>query len=808
MALCCVGHSLLAQGDAKTSSTSSQGIKRAVIKPWADVIPTDCKADSGVFQVFRYDDKLFFEIPLSKLKREFLLVNRISKTPQIGYGGEESNELVVRWERKNDKILLRTESYVNVAADTLPIARAVHAANFAEVIAAFPIQCYSRDSAAVVIEVTSLYTTDVGIMSLGKGLRDQYKISSLSTDRSFIDYAHSYPTNLEVENVLSFNADAAPQNPEARTVSVGMHHSMVELPEKAMTPRLVDWRVGFFATYSTDYGLDVQKAEKRGFITRWRLEPKDSAAYFRGELVEPIKPITYYLDPATPMKWRPWLRKGIESWNSAFEKAGFKNAVRVLDPPDSTQDPEFCPEDARYSVIRYFPSPVENAYGPEVHDPRSGEILESDIGWFHNVMNLQTQWYFTQAIQDPRAHKLPLPDSLMGELVAVVAAHEFGHTIGFPHNMKASSSYPVDSLRSPSFTKVYGTAPSIMDYARYNYVAQPGDGASLLPKVGPYDNFAVNWGYRVLPNVHKTEDETDSLNTWILAQDTNPMLRYGQQQWITVDPTAQMEDLGDDAIKASGYGIQNLHRVMDYLLDATTTKGKDYDLLEEMYNQVLSQWRTEIMHVIENVGGVVGTYKNAGQSGVIFEEVPKERQRRCVQFAQENIFQLPRWVLNSDIVRRFEANGSTERLMRIQERALSGLLANDKLLRLMEYNAIDDRAYSVSELFSDVENGIFSELNGPSYDADAFRRNLQRSFVQELINKMSAPPPPPVSMNPRVHIFVPASVYKTDARAIARVELESLKKRLAKARTKDSVNKAHIADMMHMIDDALNPRKS
>jgi hypothetical protein len=400
MSLCVVSSVNAQDSKPNGSSPTSTPPKKPAIKPWSEVFSGEVKADTGVFNIYRVDDKVYYEIPVRQYRREFLLVSRISKTPQIGYGGEQVGSAVVLWERKYDKILVRTKSYVNTAADSLPIAKAVRSSNFEEIVAALPIQCYNKDSSAVVVEVTSLFTTDIGLLTIPKSQRDQYKISSLSGDRSYVEYARSYPLNVEVENVLTFNADAAPQNSGTRTVSFSMHHSMVALPEKPMKARISDWRVGFFTVSTTDYGIDNQRAESQSFITRWRLEPKDTAAYFRGEIVEPVKPITYYLDPATPMKWRPWLKKGIETWNSAFEKAGFKNAVRVLPPPDSAEDPEFCPEDVRYSVIRYFPSPIENAYGPHVSDPRTGEILESDIGWYHNVMNLQTGWYFTQAVAD------------------------------------------------------------------------------------------------------------------------------------------------------------------------------------------------------------------------------------------------------------------------------------------------------------------------------------------------------------------------------------------------------------------------
>lgn len=808
MSLCVVSSVNAQDSKPNGSSPTSTPPKKPAIKPWSEVFTGEVKADTGVFNIYRVDDKVYYEIPVRQYRREFLLVSRISKTPQIGYGGEQVGSAVVLWERKYDKILVRTKSYVNTAADSLPIAKAVRSSNFEEIVAALPIQCYNKDSSAVVVEVTSLFTTDIGLLTIPKSQRDQYKISSLSGDRSYVEYARSYPLNVEVENVLTFNADAAPQNSGTRTVSFSMHHSMVALPEKPMKARISDWRVGFFTVSTTDYGIDNQRAESQSFITRWRLEPKDTAAYFRGEIVEPVKPITYYLDPATPMKWRPWLKKGIETWNSAFEKAGFKNAVRVLPPPDSAEDPEFCPEDVRYSVIRYFPSPIENAYGPHVSDPRTGEILESDIGWYHNVMNLQTGWYFTQAVADPRSHKIPFPDSLMGELIATVAAHEFGHTIGFPHNMKASSSYPVDSLRSPSFTAKYGTAPTIMDYARYNYVAQPGDGASLMPKVGPYDDFAVNWGYRVLPTNLTPEQEQDSLQAWIRVQDTNPMLRFGRQQWMTVDPSAQMEDLGDDAVKSSTLGIANLKRAMGYLIDATTTPGKDYDLLREMYEEVCQQWRREVGHVAENVGGMVGTYKNAGQEGVVYQPVTREKQIRCLNFLHEYVFTTPTFLLDADVLRRIEASGSTERMQRNQERVLATVMANDKLLRLIETASISGNSnenLGVTELLENLQNGLFADLvaNG---SPDVFRRNLQRSFVANLVSKLSAPPPPSGTMSPMLAMFAPPNVYKTDVRALVRAQLESLATKLKKGGGSDIV-KAHKKDLLVVIDDALRPAK-
>ena len=331
------------------------------IKPYEKVVTKEAVSDSGLFIVHRVDEKYYYEIPNARLGKEILLVSRIAKTPQVGYGGEENNTEVIRWERKYDKILLRTVSYVNVASDSSPISRAVKAANFEEIIRAFPIQAYNKDTSAVVIEVTDMFTSDVGILTPGRSVRQEYKMGGVDKDRSYIEYVKSFPTNVEVENVLTFSAESPSQNSASKTMTFTMHHSMVALPEKPMTPRLADPRVGFFALRQTDYSRPEPEAVGREYILRWRLEPKDTAAFLRGELVEPIKPITYYIDPATPMQWRPWLKKGVEDWNVAFEAAGFKNAVRCIDPPTPKEDPDWSPEDARYSVIRYYPSPIENA---------------------------------------------------------------------------------------------------------------------------------------------------------------------------------------------------------------------------------------------------------------------------------------------------------------------------------------------------------------------------------------------------------------------------------------------------------------
>ncbi|MBU3741359.1 MAG: zinc-dependent metalloprotease [Candidatus Kapabacteria bacterium] len=770
------------------------------IKPYTTVITKDAVSDTGLFVVHRIDEKFFFEIPNTRLGQEYLLVSRIAKTPQIGYGGEENTTQVVRWERKYDRILLRTVSYENVAPDSLPISRAVKASNNDEIIRSFPIAAYNGDTTAVVIDATDLFLSDVGILTPSRSIRKDAKLSGLDRERSYIEYIKSFPTNIEVENVVTFGAEESPQNPGARTATFTMHASMVELPANPMMPRLADPRAGFFSLYQVDYGRTEHQAVGREYLLRWRLEPKDTAAFLRGELVEPIKPITWYIDPATPEQWRPWLKKGVEDWNVAFENAGFKNAIRCIDPPTPQEDPDWSPEDARYSVIRYYPSTTENAYGPNIHDPRTGEIIESDIGWFHNILKLLESWYFTQAVSDPRTRKLPLPDSLMGELVRFVAAHEVGLTLGLAHNMRASNSYPVDSLRSPSFTAKYNTAASIMDYARFNYVAQPGDNANTMPGIGPYDKHIIRWGYRPIIGATTSDAERDTLHEWLKVTERDPMTRYGAQQWVTLDPTSQTEDLGDDAVKASTYGVANLKRIMGYLFDAVYDEGQSYNKLSDIYDDVLGQWRREMGHVAALPAGIVIDRRVYGVAGPQYTPLPKAKQREAVAFLDANVFTTPTWLLEPRVMSVLQPTGGVSRLSDIQQGMLSSLMSNGKLLRLLEVQAsgVAD-AYSVTELYDDLEAIVFRELAQRS-PVDFYRRNLQRTFVTELIDKCEQSS----GGGGFIFIFGGSAAMDSDVRALSRARLVSLLAKLKAAKVADVTTKAHYDELMLQITRTLD----
>ncbi len=551
-----------ADSGASTDSASDGEDKdkdKDAIKAYDDVIKEDFAKDEGLFTVHRDDQTLYYEIPNDLLGTELLLVTRIAKTADnIGYGGEKANTQVVRWERIDDTIMLRVVAHQNVASEEDPIFRAVQNSNFEPIIKAFEIKAYNEDTTGVVIDVSSLFTSDVPSLGLQRRRRTTYGVRRVDADRTYLVSANSYPENIEVKHVLTYEATTPPSNSSTGAISLEMNQSMIKLPEDPMTPRLCDARVGFFSTTITDYGREAQKAETRCYITRWRLEPSDPEAYARGELVDPVKPIVYYIDPATPEIWRPYLKQGVNDWAAAFEEAGFSNAIRAEDPPTPEEDPEFSPEDIRYSVIRYFASDVPNAYGPHVNDPRTGEILESDIGWYHNVMSLLRNWYFVQtAAVNPDARSVKFKDEVMGELIRFVSAHEVGHTLGFPHNWGNSYGYPVDSLRSPTFTSTHGTAPSIMDYARFNYIAQPGDGVTFFgAKIGEYDKWATKWGYSYTGSDDPDQEKKD-LNAWVVERAGDPLYFYGSQG-PRIDPRSQNEDLGDDAVYASDLGTENL----------------------------------------------------------------------------------------------------------------------------------------------------------------------------------------------------------------------------------------------------------
>ena len=776
-------------------------------QPYDRVITKDAKSMEGIFTVHRIKDKLYFEIPKSQLNKEFLWVSLIAKTTAgAGQGGQAAGNRVVRWERRDNKILLRSIQYDLVAAadPDSPIAKAVEAANNDTILMSFNIEAFGKEESSV-IDVTRLYVTEVPEFSA----RTRIGARGFDASRSFLERAVAYPQNVEAEATHTFTSPpeaaaiptggrpggpgGAPQGMRPGSATVLMHYSMVKLPEKPMMARLFDSRVGYFTVSQMDYSLDEQKAPRRQLITRWRLEKKDPNA----ALSEPIKPIVYYVDPATPKKWAPAIKRAIEDWQVAFEAAGFKNAIIAKEAPTPQEDPNWSPEDSRYSVVRWLPSATENAVGPHIHDPRSGEILNADIQLYHNVMNLAKDWYFIQASPlDPRAQKLPLPDDLMSALIEYVVAHEVGHTLGFQHNMKSSSTYTLAQIRDPEWVKKMGHTPSIMDYSRFNYVAQPEDKIAvkdLIPKIGPYDIWATKWGYAPIPSAKTPDDEKKTLDTWAREQDKTPWLRFSTADSAGSDPGEETEAVGDaDAVKATELGLRNLLRVSDYLLPATTHEGESYDELKEMYGRMMGQWATELTHVTQVVGGFDSQEKHGGQDGVRFTIVSKERQAEAVKFLNDNAFATPKWAINTEILRRIEPVGTMDRIAGDQQRVLNSLMSNVRLKRLIEQAAIDGpKAYQPTQFFADVRNGIWKELNSGTVVIDPYRRNLQRNYIELLGEKL----------NGRQQV-------DDDARALIRGELEAVRDMINAAlpKTTDKTSKLHLEDMKDQIGKELDPK--
>lgn len=783
-------------------------------KPYAEIITDKAKSKEGLFKVHEIEGKYYYEIPDTLIGREMLVVTTIAKTSDgLGYGGERTNTQMVRWDQNGDNILLKVVSYSNTAADSLPIFEAVRNSNLEPILQKFDVKAKAKDGKGVVIEVTDLFSKDVQALGLPRNRRTEFKVTRLDTDRSYIERISPYPINIESRYVMTYVATDPPSNGSTGLLTVEMNSSMVLLPVEPMMQRLTDRRVGWFSRSVVDFGLDEQKATRRSYLDRWRLEVKeeDYDKFKRGELVEPKKQIVYYIDPATPEKWRPYLKQGVEDWNAAFEEAGFKNAITAKDAPTAEEDSTWSAEDARYSVIRYFASDIQNAYGPHVSDPRSGEILESDIGWYHNVMNLLRNWFFIQtAAVNPEARGVKFKDEVMGRLIRFVSSHEVGHTLGLPHNFGSSHAYPVDSLRSAAFTNEFGTAPSIMDYARFNYIAQPDDkGVSLMPDVGPYDKYSISWGYRPILDAKTPEDEQATLDRWILAKNGDPVYRFGRQG-NNYDPSTQSEDLGDNAMKASTYGIDNLKRILPNLnewVSETDKPYKDYSDLSEMYGQVLGQYNRYMGHVRTNVGGVYEIYKSSGENEAVYTHTEKAIQKEAVTFLNKELFATPKWLMDEKIISQIGDFGSLERVRAVQVNNLNSILEWGRLGRVIENEAISGKnAYTMIELFDDLRSGIWTEL-AAGRTIDVHRRSLQRAHLERLELLLTGNEP---NLPAQFRAFAGPQINasQSDIRPMARGELKILQKQIASAipRTADRLSKLHLEDTLERIKMVLEPK--
>ncbi len=769
--------------------TPVQAKKKKKVEAPKKEVRTPAKA--GLFNVQHWKDKYYFQVPDSLLGRLFMVNTRYVSTPVDAglYGGELANSQVLYWEKRGKELHLRANMYDTRVDSTDAIALAVRNASQDPIVYSLKIDSTVTDTAGkklYSVEVTNMFNADNSVFSIYNSLKDRFGITSFKKDLSYIDYIHTFPMNTEVVTVKTFGSKSTtklPAGQETGNVTIKLNTSFVLLPKEPMAFRTFDPRVGYFTESFSEFGDNQQKAERRKIISRWRLEPKDVEAYKRGELVEPVKQIVYYIDPATPKKWRPYLIAGVEDWNKAFEAAGFKNAITAKEwPNDSTMSLE----DARYSVIRYLASDIPNAYGPHVSDPRSGEIIESHIGWYHNVMSLLHDWYQTQAgAIDQRARKPKFDDELMGQLIRFVSSHEIGHTLGLRHNMGASSATPVDSLRNKAWVERHGHTASIMDYARFNYVAQPEDNigeAGTFPRIGDYDKWAINWGYRCFPDSKGEKDERLTLNKMTIAK-----LKESRRYWFggegnDNDPKAQTEDLGDDAMKAGSYGIKNLKRIIKHLPEWNYEEGDMDENVRSAYRSLVQQMSRYANHVAANIGGGYHDFKSVEQPGETFTPVDRATQKRALAWLEENVFKEPTWLISEPYVRR---------LVRVPENNIFGIADRvlDKLTSAMTINLVSKHAtgagsYQPMELVNDLVGCLFrSTATGTK--ATLWTRHLQRRAVGNFIKAWKV-------------------TIVDEQRPYALAAIQQIKTRLQQARTADAATRAHYADLLQQIKIALS----
>lgn len=775
------------------------------VKPFKDVITAKAVSDDGVFTVHKVDDKYYFEIPDQMLKKEFLMVTRLTKaaagmrTGTTGYAGDQIGQNVIAFEKgPKDKILMRSISFVDYAKDsTSDMYNSVTRNNVQPILMSFDVKAYGDKKKSSVIDITEMINGDSELVSFSTQVKDNFKVGNFQKDKSFVNYVKSFPTNIEINTTKTFartlGTPTTPAIPGRPTPKVSGNHtveinsSFVMLPDNKMQPRFYDPRVGYFTVGYTDFDADPQGVKRVSLVKRWRLEPKpqDAEKYKKGELVEPAKPIVFYIDPATPKKWVPYLIQGVNDWQQAFEKAGFKNAIYAK-LPDPKVDKDWSLEDARYSAIVYKPSDVPNASGPSISDPRTGEIMESHINWYHNVMQLLRNWYFVQASpNDPNARKMEFDDKLMGELIRFVSSHEVGHTLGLRHNFISSATVPVEKLRDRKWLEQNGHTPSIMDYARFNYVAQPEDKVTekgIMPRIGDYDDWAIEWGYRRFPEFKTPESEKAHLNKWIINKTKNPRLLFGTES-NPLDPRLQSEAVGDNAMVASTYGVKNLQRIVDNLEDWTATPNEDYRNLETMYDQVVGQFKRYLGHVSKYIGGQTESPKTAEQSGAVYEAVAKKDQKEALKFLQDQVFITPKWLLKDSI---FEKTGKTpvKTVEDLQSGVLMRILNPMVLQSLYEMESIDKKAYGLIEYMQDLNGAIFTNSN-----ADVYSRNLQRNYVDTQIKLLGN------------------KTDKSDVTAFVRGNLNQIKKNLdSKSNSGDMATRYHNEDLVFRINQALDPK--
>ncbi len=777
----------------------------------------------GMFNVYTLDERVLFEIPDDMLGRDMAVMSRYAKAQEglaaRGGGDRMTANMVVQWERRGDRIYLRTQSYSNTADEGTPLDLAVQNSNFAPVIASFPIELARNGSS--VIDVSELYLGDHPAFSFPRQRRADLGINAFDGERSWLEFARAFPENIEIRAVRSYDAENPPSNERGGTVSFEINHSMILLPEEPMMPRLADERVTYITVTQTDYSRDFQGVRPYQYLRRYRMEPKDMEAFERGELVEPKEPIVWYIDPATPEKWIPYFKAGIMEWESAFEKAGFKNAVDVKVAPTEEEDPAFSLLDARYNVIRYVATPVRSANaGGDVVDPRSGEVLRGHMNMYHGLEERLRWWLISQvATANPRFRTTELSEEDMGEALRYVVSHEMAHAMGLPHNQRANFVFPVDELRSPDFVEEMGHSASSVGRTRYNYIAQPGDDVAPERRIGVWDEFAIMWGYRPIPEAATPEDEFETLNRWIVERADKPWFRSAHPQFgmdVEWDPYRMTEGISDDPVLAAEYGMRNLRTATEELMDWVMSEGDDYYELETHYLQNLTQWNRYAEHAAAAIGGSWTHHKRFGEEGPVYTPIDADYQRKAMAFIDEHVLQTPDWALDMDMLRRLEHAGAVERIRAYQELAVQRLLNHARLARMIEYEAfLGEETYRPADMLDDAREMVWREV-GQGRVIDTWRRNMQRAWLEQaqylLQRAESEHWQPPASGNLRVGrnddppLKADLHVSQSDIRPLLRDQLQILSEEIdeaLEAGVNDRMTRIHLEDARRRIDAAL-----
>jgi hypothetical protein len=796
---------------------------QAQVRDYRTVVPPSAQTDRGLFDVHRVGDRLLFEIPDSLLGRDMALMSRIARTQHgLAEGGARmAPNMVVRWERRGDRIHLRAVSHDVTADDGTPLHVAVENSNFPPVLQSFPVQAVGQGTR--VIDVTDLYLGDVPAFAMPRQQRSRLGVRAYDRDRSWLEWTRSFPINIEVRVVRTYAADQPPSNARGGSISAEVNHSMILLPEEPMMPRLYDERVGFISIEQTNYSSDFQGVRPDRYIRRYRLEPSDPEAWARGELVEPIKPWVWYIDPATPEQWVNYFIAGVEEWNSAFELAGFRDAIQARRAPTPEEDPEFSLLDARYSVIRYVATPTRSANsGGDVVDPRSGEVIRAHTNQYHGLDERLRWWLVSQlAAANPQFRTSRLTDEDLGEALRYVVSHETAHSVGLPHNQRANFVFPIDSIRNPAFVERMGHSGSSVGRTRYNYAAQPGDGVAPERRIGEWDRFAVLWGYRPIPEARTPQEELPVLNRWITERAHLPWFRFASAQFgmdVEWDPYRMTEGISDDPVEAAVLGMSNLRVAAAGLLDWLLQPGDDYYEVEAHYLQLLTQWNRFAEHAAAAVGGSWTHHKRFGEEGVVYTPVEPEYQRKAMRFIDEHVLSTPEWALDAELLRRIEHAGAVERIRAYQELAVQRLLNHARLARMIEHEAfLGDTTYRPADMLDDTRAMIWREVAARA-PIDTYRRNLQRAYLDqahhllhEAVSSHWEPPPSGnlrVSSNDDPPLNADLHIGQSDMRPLMRDQLRLLDREVDTALRRgvpDRMTRIHLEDVRVRIARALEP---